>query len=251
MLSARTPRDVEVSKANPPVLLLKGVSKIIAMPPPTRPLSILSGVDLTVRRGEHISIQGRSGSGKSTLLNIMGLLDEPSAGVLVFNGVPTASLTPGSLAKLRGGGIGFIFQQFNLLEGRSVLENVMLPLLYSGGRTFWRRKLIALEMLEAVGLAGRADSSTTRLSGGEQQRVAVARAIAKRPQLILADEPTGALDVETGTTVMSTLIEVARQCDAALVTITHDTHVAEQADKQYFLQNGSIHSIRDEQAGRL
>lgn len=228
----------------PPILSLRGVGKTVSLPPPAAELRILEGVDLTVHRGEHISIEGRSGSGKSTLLNIMGLLDEPTEGVMLLDGVPAGTYGDGARAKLRGQNIGFVFQQFNLLEGRTALENVMLPLLYSKGTSFWNRRSIALDVLDAVGLSSRAQSLPIRMSGGEQQRVAVARAIVKRPQLILADEPTGALDIATGAAVMSTLIRVAKECDAALITITHDIQVAAQADRHYYLNRGQLRVSR-------
>ena len=139
--------------------------------------------------------------------------------------------------------VSFIFQQFNLLAGRTALENVMTPLLYASGRQFWRRKVIAAEMLERVGLGGRIDSMPEKLSGGEQQRVAIARALVRGPRLILADEPTGALDVETGKTVMALLDDVAEQSGAALITITHDPNVAALARRHYRLDNGVLEAI--------
>ena len=218
---------------------LESVTRTIPLPD-APPLTILTGVDLAVDVGDHISIVGRSGSGKSTLLNLLGLLDSPTTGEMFFDDVSVASLSSSVRDRRRGRDIGFIFQQFNLLAGRSALENVMTPLLYSSGREFWRRSAIAAEMLERVGLGERMTAMPEKLSGGEQQRVAIARALVRRPRLILADEPTGALDVETGETVMRLLDDVARNSGAALVTITHDPNVAALADRHYRLERGVL-----------
>jgi putative ABC transport system ATP-binding protein len=140
----------------------------------------------------------------------------------------------------RGRDVGFIFQQFNLLPGRTALENVVTPLLYATGRAFWRRTALAGEMLERVGLGDRLDALPSQLSGGEQQRVAIARALVRGPRLILADEPTGALDVDTGATVMALLDQVAESSGAALITITHDVNVAALARRHYRLDAGVL-----------
>lgn len=204
------------------------------------PLHILRGVTLNLREGDHAAIVGRSGSGKSTLLNLLGLLDLPSEGQLRFAGQDARRLSESQRAKLRGSAIGFVFQQFNLLAGRSALENVMMPLLYAGGSAFWRRRKLAGEMLEKVGLADRMNTIPALLSGGEQQRVAIARALIRKPRLILADEPTGALDVETGQSVMKLLDSVAGENEAALLTITHDVNIARLARKHYRLEDGVL-----------
>ncbi|WP_285727317.1 ABC transporter ATP-binding protein [Psychromicrobium xiongbiense] len=202
-------------------------------------LDILRGIDLELREGDHTAIVGRSGSGKSTLLNLLGLIDRPSAGSLEFRGKNAHQISDTRRARLRGSSIGFVFQQFNLLPGRSALENVMMPLMYSG-RDFWRRRQLATDMLVQVGLEDRLEASPSLLSGGEQQRVAIARALVRRPQLILADEPTGALDVTTGQAVMKLLDEVAAQTGAALVTITHDLAVARLARTHFRLEEGQL-----------
>ncbi len=147
--------------------------------PDDEPLTILHGVDLDVSVGDHVSIVGRSGSGKSTLLNILGLLDTPTTGEVYLDDVPMARVSGSRRDRARGGDIGFIFQQFNLLQGRTARENVMTPLLYSTGRSFWRRASIAADMLERVGLGHRVDSMPETMSGGEQQRVAIARALVR------------------------------------------------------------------------
>lgn len=221
------------------LIRLKAVTKTVPLTDDAT-LDILTGVDLEVDAGEHVSIVGRSGSGKSTLLNILGLLDEPSSGTHWFDDVDVRTLRSGRRDRLRGAQVGFIFQQFNLLQGRTALENVMTPLLYSSGSEFWRRRAVAGEMLERVGLGHRAESMPHRLSGGEQQRVAIARSLVRRPRVILADEPTGALDVETGAGVMTLLDGIARENEAALVTITHDLAVAALASRHYRLDAGVL-----------
>jgi len=203
-------------------------------------LTILSGVDLEVTVGDRVSIVGRSGSGKTTLLNLLGLLDNPTSGTMLFDDRPVQSLSSGARDRLRGKEVGFIFQQFNLLQGRTALENVMTPLLYAEGRQFWQRARIATEMLERVGLGDRLSSLPDRLSGGEQQRVAIARSLVRGPRLILADEPTGALDLETGETVMDLIDEVANESGAALVTITHDPAIAARATRHFRLDLGVL-----------
>ena len=220
-------------------LHLDGVTRSVELPDGGR-LDILKGIDLEVEVGEHVSIVGRSGSGKSTLLNILGLLDSPTSGRLEFDGIPLERLGSAERDRRRGRDVGFIFQQFNLLPRRSALENVMTPLLYATGRPFWRRERIAGEMLERVGLGARLGSTPDQLSGGEQQRVAIARALVRGPRLILADEPTGALDVETGASVMALLDEVAEATGAALITITHDPNVAALARRHYRLDRGVL-----------
>ena len=210
------------------------------------PLRILRGVDLAVDAGEHVSIMGRSGSGKSTLLNILGMLDAPTDGELLFDGAPVARMRRGARDRMRGRNVGFVFQQFNLLARRTARENVAMPLLYASGPGFWHRAALAGSMLERVGLGERVDQLPERLSGGEQQRVAIARALIREPRLILADEPTGALDVETGGAVMDLLDDIAHRAGAALVTITHDPHVAARAGRAYRLDGGVLAEVAPE-----
>ena len=226
-----------------PLIRLEAVTKTVPLADDAR-LDILRGVDLVVEAGEHVSVVGRSGSGKSTLLNILGLIDAPTTGSHWFDDADVSRLRSGARDRLRGEQVGFIFQQFNLLQGRSALENVMTPLLYARGRRFWRRRSIAAEMLEKVGLGHRADSMPHRLSGGEQQRVAIARSLVRDPRVILADEPTGALDVETGATVMRLLDDISSDTGAALVTITHDLAVAGLAARHYALDAGVLSPAR-------
>ena len=221
------------------LVALQEVAKSVLLADDSR-LEILRGIDLEVSAGDHVSIVGRSGSGKSTLLNILGMLDAPTSGTVSFEGREVRRMRSGRLDRLRGDNVGFVFQQFNLLPGRTALDNVMMPLGHAKGRMFWNRRQIAADMLERVGLGHRVDQVADRLSGGEQQRVAIARALVRRPVLILADEPTGALDIDTGASVMSLLDEVATETDAALVTITHDLHVAARARRHYRLDAGVL-----------
>lgn len=224
------------------LLRLEAVTRTVELPD-AAPLDILRGVDLEVSVGDHVSIVGRSGSGKSTLLNLLGLLDDPTSGTIFFDDMDTKTLSANARDRTRGRDVGFIFQQFNLLAGRTALENVMTPLLYATGRQFWQRTKIAQEMLEKVGLGHRGASMPDKLSGGEQQRVAIARSLVRGPRLILADEPTGALDVETGANVMALLDEVSEQSGAALITITHDANVAVLARRHYRLDRGVLSPV--------
>ncbi len=229
------------------LLRLSGVTKTVRIPDAV-PLSILDGIDLVVDSGERVSVVGRSGSGKSTLLNILGLLDSLSSGEFEFEGVPVERIGGRARDLRRGAEVGFVFQQFNLLSGRTALENVMTPLLYASGRRFWKRRAIATEMLERVGLGNRLGSLPEVLSGGEQQRVAIARSLVRGPRLILADEPTGALDVETGADIIDLLEGVAAENDAALVVITHDPAVAARSEVRYRLDAGRLHTLTTEAA---
>lgn len=232
-----------------PFLQLQDLTRSVRLPDGSE-LHILRGVTFDVHAGDHIAIVGRSGSGKTTLLNQLGLIDRQTSGELLFDGLDVRRLSDRRRARLRGAGIGFVFQQFNLLDGRSALENVMMPLLYGTAAQFRNRRRAAMEMLERVGLSARADQTPNRLSGGEQQRVAVARALVRRPRLILADEPTGALDVTTGEAVMSLLDEIARESEAALVTITHDLQVAALSDRAYLLDTGVLTPLEETDQAR-
>jgi putative ABC transport system ATP-binding protein len=224
------------------LLRLEAVTRSVELPDEST-LEILKGVDLSVEVGDHVSIVGRSGSGKTTLLNLLGLLDSPTSGEIYFEDVPVSSFRSGARDRRRGRDVGFVFQQFNLLERRTALENVMMPLFYASGREFWNRRAIATRMLETLGLGERLDFLPERLSGGEQQRVAIARSLVRGPRIILADEPTGALDIETGAAIMKMLDDVAEQSGAALITITHDVNVAALARRHYRLDGGVLAPI--------
>lgn len=221
------------------LLRLEGVARSVQLPDFTT-LEILRSIDLEVEVGDHVSIVGRSGSGKSTLLNLLGLLDAPTAGRLFFDEVPLEKLRGAARDRRRGRDIGFIFQQFNLLPGRTALENVATPLLYAHDGSFWRRERLATEMLQRVGLGNRLHSLPTQLSGGEQQRVAIARAIAKQPEILLCDEPTGALDSQTGILVLEAIERVNRELGTSTAIITHNTVVAGMADRVVQIADGAI-----------
>ncbi len=226
------------------LLSLREVTRTV-IPQDQPALTILNGIDLEIEPGDHVSIVGRSGSGKSTLLNMLGLLDLPTSGEILFDDRPVRSYSSAQRDRLRGAAIGFVFQQFNLLPGRTALENVTMPLLYASGRTFWRRKKIAADMLALVGLEHRLNSMPDRLSGGEQQRVAIARSLVRGPRLILADEPTGALDLDTGQSVMELIDEVAERTGAAQVIITHDPTIARRARRHFRLDRGVLTPVDD------
>ncbi len=226
-----------------PIVSLRQVTRTVRIVD-LKELHVLRGVDLDIHPSDSLSIVGRSGSGKSTLLNLLGLLDLPTEGGLFFKGTDVRAMSGNDRARLRGASVGFIFQQFNLLPGRTALDNVMTPLLYAEGRQFWKRERLASAMLERVGLGDRQRELPSNLSGGEQQRVAIARALVRRPELILADEPTGALDLETGAAVMALLAEVSAESGAALVTITHDANVALRARSHYRLDSGVLRAER-------
>ncbi|MFI5427663.1 ABC transporter ATP-binding protein [Aeromicrobium sp. UC242_57] len=221
------------------LLRLTDVTRTVKLPDDSD-LHILTGVDLTISNGDHVGIVGRSGTGKSTLLNLLGLLDRPTTGVLEWAGQDVRALSARAAARIRGRDVGFVFQQFNLLPGRTALENVAAPLMYAPGPQFWRRRTIAAEMLDRMGLGARLDSMPESLSGGEQQRVAIARALVRGPKVVLADEPTGALDLETGGEVMELLDGVTHDTGAALITITHDVNVAAMARQRFRLEGGRL-----------
>ncbi|MEF3304984.1 ABC transporter ATP-binding protein [Paenibacillus sp. GYB003] len=199
---------------------------------------ILKGVSLTVATGDFVAIVGPSGSGKSTLMNTIGLLDSPTSGTYTLDGVATEKLSDGQLASLRNKKIGFIFQQFNLLPRLTALENVELPLIYAGVGKSERRER-ARAMLESLGMGARVDHKPSQLSGGQQQRVAIARALAGSPSLLLADEPTGALDSKTGAEVLELMIQLNEQGNT-IVLITHDLHIAESAKRVVSIRDGLI-----------
>ena len=203
----------------------------------------LDGVSLSIEEGEYVAIVGTSGSGKSTLMNIIGLLDSPTEGVFQIQGHRANDLTARQLADLRNREIGFVFQQFNLLARTPAWRQVELPLFYANVARGTAREQ-ALEALAQLGLAERADHRPEELSGGQQQRVAIARALVNRPSLLLADEPTGALDTRTGEEVM-TLFEKLHREGLTLVIITHDQEVAERARRVITMRDGVIISDSD------
>lgn len=199
----------------------------------------LAGIDLDIHPGEYVAIEGPSGCGKSTLLSVLGLLDEPSGGEYILAGVPTTEIDAEEQARLRNREIGFIFQSFNLIPEMTVRENVELPLLYRGGLDAGARRQAAEEALKRVGMEHRADHRPGQLSGGQQQRAAIARALVGKPSLLLADEPTGNLDTESGEQVMALLGEL-HEAGATLVMVTHNPAYAEQAQRRLRMRDGLI-----------
>jgi putative ABC transport system ATP-binding protein len=216
------------------MIQLKEIVKIYPMG--KRELKVLQGINLTVDKGEMVAIMGPSGSGKSTLLNMIGLLDRPSSGSYVLDGKEVSNLNSGEQARVRGQKIGFIFQSFNLLPYLSALGNVELGQKYASKID----SRVAREALATVGLADRMSHKPTELSGGEQQRVAVARALAKNPPIILADEPTGNLDSHSSRDIMTILTNLHKEQGITLVMITHDPNIARYCQRIVLLEDGLV-----------
>ena len=198
----------------------------------------LDGISLTIDHGEFVAVVGQSGCGKSTLMNVLGCLDIPTRGTYLLDGTDVQDLSDGQLSHIRNQGIGFIFQQYNLIQTLTVQENVELPLIYRGIDPIDRKEL-ALEALERVGLADRRRHYPTQMSGGQQQRVAIARAISTHPPVIMADEPTGALDSRTGQQVLKFLQQLNRE-GSTIILITHDNGIAATAPRMVRLSDGRI-----------
>ena len=199
---------------------------------------VLRGIDLTIQEGEFLSVLGPSGSGKSTLMNIIGCLDTPTSGEYILHGRRVDDLEPDELARIRNREIGFIFQSFQLLPRQDALSNVELPLVYAGMPRQQRRERAA-EMLRRVGLENKMDHLPNQLSGGQQQRVAIARALATNPTILLADEPTGALDQKTGHQVMDLFHELHDE-GRTIIMITHDRHIAQNASRLVRILDGVL-----------
>ena len=201
----------------------------------------LRGISVTIREGEFVAIMGASGSGKSTTMNILGCLDRPTRGTYILDGEDVSEMSKDERADIRCQKIGFVFQGFNLLSRTSALENVELPMLYLGVDASQRRQR-AMEALAAVGLAGREQNHPNQLSGGQQQRVAVARSLVNNPALILADEPTGNLDSRTAVEVMEIFQRLNRERGITLVLVTHESDIAQYADRVIVFKDGKIKS---------
>ncbi|MFI8102211.1 ABC transporter ATP-binding protein [Streptomyces sp. NPDC086023] len=223
--------------APPPVIEFRGVALTYPGPPP---VEALKECDLTVNRGEFVAVVGPSGSGKSTFLNVAGLLDTPTRGRYLLDGIDTAALPDRSRTALRGRRIGFVFQSFHLLPHRTALENTALAMLYTSVPRA-ERLARAAEALSRVGLSPRADATPGHLSGGERQRVAIARALAGRPSLLLCDEPTGNLDSENAASVLALLDEL-HAAGLTLLVITHDREVAARAGRTLTIRDGQVHA---------
>jgi putative ABC transport system ATP-binding protein len=204
------------------------------------PVHVLKGISFEIERGDFVSIMGPSGSGKSTLMNILGCLDKPTSGSYILDGIGVAELDRDQLAEIRNKKIGFVFQQFNLLARTSAVENVELPLMYADTPARERRER-AMKALLAVGLSGREDHQPSQLSGGQQQRVAIARSLVNDPKIILADEPTGALDSRTSIEIMAIFQRLNREEGITMIVVTHDPDVASYSNRNIHFKDGRLH----------
>jgi putative ABC transport system ATP-binding protein len=203
------------------------------------PVHVLKGISFEIERGDFVSIMGPSGSGKSTLMNILGCLDKPTSGSYELDGISVAKLNRDQLAEIRNKKIGFVFQQFNLLARTSAAENVELPLMYTDASAHERHER-AMAALFAVGLAGRQDHQPSQLSGGQQQRVAIARSLVNDPKIILADEPTGALDSRTSIEIMAIFQRLNRQEGITMIMVTHDPDIASYSNRNIRFKDGRL-----------
>lgn len=200
----------------------------------------LKNINLTIRQGEFTSIMGPSGSGKSTLMHIIGLLDKPTKGEIIIEGKDISTLSDDKLSSLRNEFVGFVFQQFNLINRYTVLENVMLPTMYAKKELKFDPKERAMELLKSVGIDEKKDSYPNKISGGQQQRVAIARALIMNPKLILADEPTGNVDTKTGKEILKILTQLNKDKKITIVLVTHEKEIAQQTRRVINIIDGSI-----------
>jgi putative ABC transport system ATP-binding protein len=223
------------------IIRLQNITKIYHVG--SEDVHALEGVSLEIDKNEYVAIMGPSGSGKSTLMNIIGCLDTPTSGLYELNGINVSEMNDNELAKIRNKEIGFVFQTFNLLARSDVLHNVELPLIYGGiGST--ERKRLAKDSIARVGLTERIHHKPNELSGGQRQRVAIARALANRPRIILADEPTAALDSKRAQIVMDLLRKLAQDRDAAVIAVTHDEKIFDRFDRIYMLRDGRLEDVQ-------
>ena len=207
-------------------------------------LQALKGIDVSIGRGEYISIMGPSGSGKTTLFNMIGALDRPTNGTVYIDDVNLSELSPSEIAWLRCWKIGYIFQTFNLIPVMTALENVTLPMIFAGVPAS-KRKENGMKLLEKVGLGDRGDHKPNELSGGQQQRVAIARSLANGPSIILADEPTGNLDLRTGRDIINLLKEMNELENVTIISATHDLKMLDVSDRVIYIRDGMVEQIKD------
>ncbi len=227
-------------RSSAPVYELRSVSKSYTLG--GNQVHAVRDVELTIGTGESVAIAGPSGSGKTTLLQLLGALDRPSSGEILFEGRDIARMGDGELGKLRLRTFGFVFQQFNLIPTLTAAQNVEVALAPSGARTAERRDTV-LRLLDSVGLAARADHVPSKLSGGEQQRVAIARALANEPHVLLADEPTGNLDSTTGAEIIELLMALSAEGRRTLVVVTHDADIAARARRVIRMHDGQLTTV--------
>lgn len=238
-------QQAQALHADAPLIKLAGISKTYMEAGRSR--EVLHALDLEIRRGECVVLLGKSGSGKSTLLNLISAIDTPSSGEIIINSIPITQLSEQERTLFRRQYIGFVFQFFNLVPTLTVLENVLLPLELNG-RTSRNDTQRALELLDAVGLADRRSSFPDRLSGGEQQRISIARALVHDPLLVLADEPTGNLDSETGDQILTLLNRLTRAAGKTLLMVTHSSDALAIADRVFRVREGHLEAIKPSQA---
>lgn len=219
------------------IIELKDIKKSYGLA--DKSIEVLKGINFGINQGDFLMIMGKSGSGKTTLLNILGMLDSFNSGEYIFDGTSVGKLNEDQRSKFRNKNIGFIFQQFNLIESLNICQNVELPLLYSGNPSKSERREKVKEYLRIVGLEDKIDQKPTALSGGQQQRIAIARALINKPNIILADEPTGALDSQTGIDIMNVLRTLNRE-GKTIIMVTHDDELKEYANKVIYVRDGAV-----------
>ena len=228
-------KQEEILSSSSPLIEMTDINKYY--PVGKNQLHVLKNLNLTIERGEFLMIMGKSGSGKTTLMNIIGFLDQTTDGTYIFDEKDVSQLTENQKSDLRNKYIGFIFQQFFLIQSLNVSQNVELPMVYEGQKKENKRKKIAEHYLQLVGLEGKENSKTTELSGGQQQRVAIARALVNEPLLIMADEPTGALDSETSADIMNFLTDLNKE-GKTIVMVTHDNDMKKYASRVVYMRDG-------------